>query len=595
LEEQGIFSELKRRRVFRVVGMYAVVSFVLLQIGDVAFEPLGLPAGSQRLLIVLLALGFPIVTILAWVFDITPAGIVRTDNEPEAAGSPAASSGATVDRLIIVGLIAVVIVLIWDPLMPWESSDPSSDALEEDPDISMETADASVAVLSFKSLSLAAEDAYFADGMAAEIQSVLTRIPDIRTVSGAGVLRGDGIQADLHAVGNRLGVAYLLEGSVRKSREDVRIMVQMVRVSDGRLVWSETYQQKVDDVFAIQDRIAETVAIRLQSTLYREGISARARARTENAEAYDRYLTALHYKPSDWDLVAEYAEKAVDADPGFGQAYALAARAYLTRLGGQIPAARAYPAARAAIDMALKLDPDDPESLLMLGHLERAAGNYAEAEHLYRSVKASSPNMVSTDLANLLQLLGRIEESLDEYERSRRLDPSSGGSFYAMTLVSAGRTNDALAWVEQELSIAQHSGFELYLRCFQALLLAEQGQGVSLEPLDELLQLVSLDEYSTLGFLAYTLARAGRTEEAERISRQLQLRSERNYVSPVANLYGVMGLGDHDRFFFWLNRCIDEQVLLVTTLVSASPLMDSFRDDPRFDAALDRMNLLSDT
>jgi TolB-like protein len=243
-DEESLFSELRRRRVVRVVGMYAVGAFVLLQIGDVAFDPLGLPAGSQRLLIILLIIGFPIAAVLGWIFDITPEGIVRTTRTTGEASPGAASlGGATLDRLIIVGLIGLVAVLIWDPPMPWDSTESAEPPVREvstDPDTTQAGGE-SVAVLAFKSLSPVAEDAYFAEGMATEIKSVLTRIPDIRTVSGS---RGSsGAEADPRALGKQLGVAYLLDGSVRKSDDTVRITAQMTRVSDGRLVWTETYEQ----------------------------------------------------------------------------------------------------------------------------------------------------------------------------------------------------------------------------------------------------------------------------------------------------------------------------------------------------------------
>ena len=602
-DDESLFSELRRRRVVRVVGMYAVGAFVLLQIGDVAFEPLGLPAGSQRLLIILLIIGFPIAAVLGWIFDITPEGIVRTKRtEGETSSAAINPGGATVDRLIIVGLVGLVAVLIWDPPMPWESAEPDESPAPLSTEMSAEmsaepatiqTADDSVAVLAFKSLSPVAEDAYFAEGMATEIKSVLTRIPDIRTVSGSR--NPSGADADPRTLGKRLSVAYLLDGSVRKSEDTVRITAQMTRVSDGRLVWTETYEQTVDDIFAIQDEIAETVAISLRSTLYREGISARARGRTLNPAAYDHYLTALFYRSLRWDLVDEYTAQAIDADPAFGQAHALRARAYLTRLGGQIPATQAFPIARSSVERALRTDPDDPETLLMLGHLERAAGNYGEAERIYRSVKASSPNVISTDLANLLQLLGRLDESVDEYQRSRRLDPTAGTTFYVMAMVSSGRIQQALDLLQHDLSVIQQPLTKVHFQCFHAMLSAFGGERVSDSLLDELIGAVPEDSYATLGYLIYTLAISGRREDAEKLLISVEERARRNYVSPILPLYGAMGLEESDRFFVWLNRCIDEQVLMVTSLVMSSPLLDPFRDDPRFDAALDRLSLLGDS
>ncbi len=561
--ERNFFTELKRRRVFRVIGMYAVASFVLLQIGDVAFEPLGLPAGSQRFLIILLAVVFPLAVMLAWIFDITPDGIVKTaEREVSASGTPWVNP--RLDWTIIALLVTVIVYLIWDPDLLSQSGELDVvSAQRPAPADRAAVRNNSVAVLKFSSLSPDPADAYFADGMAAEIQSVLARIPDLRTVAISASRRLGDSELDDPALGERLGVGYLLHGSVRKADDDIRIMVQLVRATDGQQVWSETYQRKVDDVFAIQDLIAEMVARRLKSTLYREGISATARDRTDNFDAYNHYLTALYYQPTGrWDLVADYARRATVADPTFQSAHALLARAYLTRLGGRIPAAQAYPTARGAVETALSLNPDDPEALLLLGRLERAAGNYRAAESVYRNVKAIAPNLISTDLANLLQMLGRLDE--------------------------------AIVLLNKELMLAQNPGQKIFLRCNRALILAQTGAIAAIEPLDELIKAVPQDEYNSRGYLAYSLSKAGRLPEAERIVADLENRARTNYVSPNAMFYATLGLADRDRIFFWLDQAINEKVFLVTVLLRTSPIVDSIRNDPRFEAALDRIGLLRD-
>ena len=281
-------------------------------------------------------------------------------------------------------------------------------------------------------------------------------------------------------------------------------------------------------------------------------------------------------------------------DPTFQSAHALLARAYLTRLGGRIPAAQAYPTARGAVETALSLDPDDPQALLLLGRLERAAGNYRSAETVYRNVKAIAPNLISSDLANLLQMLGRLDEALIEYERSWLLDPSAGGPFFAMALVAAGRTDEAVAQLDKELLLAKNPNRKIFLRCYRALLLAVAGDIAAIEPLDELLEAVPLREYVNRGYLAYILSRAGRLPEAESIVADLENRARTNYVSPTALFYAAIGLANHDRTFFWLDQAIEEKVFLVIILLRTSPIVNHIRNDPRFEEALDRVGLLRD-
>lgn len=575
-------QELLQRRVIRVISMYLVAAFVLLQIGDVSFEPLGLPDWSQKFLIVILALGLPLVAVIAWIFDLTSDGVVRTSRQ--STEIERLKSGRKLDLVIIIALLAAFgFYLSRDFLVGQSATNPFDQATV--------TIDRSVAVLPLKSIGL--DGLYFADGMTEELVGTLAAIPDLRVIAANSSSQMDTVNLSDSELGRILNVAHLVKGSVRRANDNVRVALQLVRVADDKVLWTQTFESGLDDVFSIQDEISAKVATSLQSTLYRAALQQRAANRTDNMAAYDAYLMALHFRGVDWSATLEHAQNAARLDPDFVSAQTLIAQAYMTRVGGTLPGMQAYPAARTAVGTALALDPNYAPALIVQAHIERQNRDYVAAEALFRRAKALSPNQSSSDLANLLQMLGRLNEALEEYRRSQALDPFSSG-FYTDALCADGSFEQAIAMTEatlslrpdrvQRLSMAQLAVWHTFLgntedaSSWVDQSLSSQGPNVPL--------------FS--GYIAYALARLGRTTEAQEIINKLEARADRQYVSPVALFWAYFGKGDLDRTFTWLDRAVAENVYLITMIMRTSKLLDELRDDPRFDAALDRLNLLVD-
>ncbi|MEH6570872.1 MAG: hypothetical protein V7709_17455 [Halioglobus sp.] len=577
--ETSFFQELSRRRVIRVLSVYLATSFVLLQVADVTFEPLGLPLWSMRALIVLLLLGGPVVAVLSWVFDITPEGVVRT-------AAPAADevlrlrTGRKIDGVVIAALLVVITSLVTQGYFVTPSAQVSLAA----------SSDRSVAVLPFTNIGTVADSKYFAEGLSVELINTLSMIPDLRVSSGNSSLALN-TQMNNADIGKTLKVAHLVRGSVRKANDLIRVSVNVVRVADDTVVWTNTFEHALEDVFALQDEISRDIAISLKSTLYTHVLVQMAQARTHNVQAYDVYLTALHHRRAHrWAKALEYAKRAIELDPQYTAAYALAARTYLTRLGGEIPAAQAYPEARRLVSTALALEPAYAPAIIVMALLERSAGNFVESERLFREVKSIAPGIATQDLANLLISQGRLDEALEEYRRSYDLDPL-GTTFYTSALVDAGDYEEAVRVINISIELGEGSQDPSgYLE--KAYILVHKGD------IEEASRLVDLglpylnSSYTTaMGRVAYLLSRVGREEEARVIVAGIEARAADQYISPAGPFYAYAGLNDADKAFEWLDKVIDESVYLIIVGLLTSPRYDGLRLDPRFDVALARLGL----
>ena len=291
---QRWFAELRRRKVFRVAGVYLVVAWLTIQVADAVFEPLGLPVWTLKLVIVLAALGFPVACALAWAFDVTAQGIERTPALPGAAPAPEPLPASA------------------PPVPPLP---PGAAPLA-----------ASVAILPFADMSPARDHEYFCDGIAEEIMNALCCVRGLRVASRTSAFQYKGISADVREIGKALGVGAVLEGSVRKAGDRVRITAQLVSAADGYHLWSESYDRQLEDVFAIQSDIAQRLVRALRGALTPSENALLERGGTRNAEAYDLYLRGQQLLREYSDGAAAAAiplfRGAVERDPQFAQAHA---------------------------------------------------------------------------------------------------------------------------------------------------------------------------------------------------------------------------------------------------------------------------------
>lgn len=276
---KGLFKELKRRNVFKVAVAYAVVAWVLAQAADLLLRTFGAPEGFLKGFYIILALGFPLALFLAWAFEMTPEGVKTTR---AAARSPSAGprKGQAINKVIAVGLILALGFIAYDKLF---SPDSVKDA---------RAAQASIAVLPFVNMSNDPNQEYFSDGISEELLNVLAKIPEMEVAGRTSSFAFKGKNPSFAEIGQALGVANVLEGSVRKQGERVRITAQLIRTSDGFHVWSETYDRTLDDIFAVQDEIASAIVKELKVRILGAGLPS-AQNRNVSAAAHNDYLLGL--------------------------------------------------------------------------------------------------------------------------------------------------------------------------------------------------------------------------------------------------------------------------------------------------------------
>ncbi|MGB5212009.1 MAG: hypothetical protein WBN31_09850 [Gammaproteobacteria bacterium] len=426
----SLVSELKRRNVFRVAVLYGIVAWVLIQIVDVVMPRLGIPEWGVTLVIVLLAIGLPIALIFAWAFELTPDGIKRTrEVDPDVSVTP--DTGHKLNHLIIGVLGIAVAYLLVDKFFLEDTTDtgsgPSQAQLGEMPSLT------SIAVLPFVDMSPDKDQEYFTDGISEELLNLLAKIQDFKVAGRTSSFAFKNKNEDLRVIGEKLGVATILEGSVRKQKDQIRVTAQLVKVDDGYHLWSETYDRELDDVFAIQDEIATEVVSALKHKLLgAEDKAVLASApRTQKPEAYTAYLRGKHVmrvrNEENLYLALREFRHATGVDPDFAPAWAGVANAYTLLANYEYrPATEVLPLASDAVDRALVLDPQLSEAWAAKGLLlmQDDRGSEDTVAVLEKAV-ALNPSDAQTLmwLGTELRSAGRYEEANATLARAYQVDP----------------------------------------------------------------------------------------------------------------------------------------------------------------------------
>jgi TolB-like protein/Flp pilus assembly protein TadD len=434
-----LLHELKRRRVFRVAGIYGVVAWVVGQVADVIFPALQLPEWTITFVVALLILGFPVAMIFAWVFDIGPQGIERTEPLAErVAGMP------NLERAGYILLLVVAMGVLGYLLYP-RIDGPDEGAARD-----------SIAVLPFTNLSEDPSNEYFSDGMSEELLNLLAKVPNLRVAARTSSFAYRDSNLDVREVARQLGVATVLEGSVRRAGSKVRITAQLIDAESGYHLWSQTYDRELEDIFAVQDEISTQIVQALRVTLGAEEempIIARAAPPTDNVQAYQAYLQARHqWKRRGAEALAnaiELLEEALALDPEFARAYAALAAAYVVYPGyAQVDAEDWNRKASEAAMQALARDPNLAEAHAVLAELDMEAGNWTDAEAAFYFATNLDPNDATARhwYSLLLRRAGRLKKSLEVAQEALRLDPASpvANNNLAETYMTLGYDEQAL-------------------------------------------------------------------------------------------------------------------------------------------------------
>jgi TolB-like protein/Flp pilus assembly protein TadD len=461
---QIFFAELKRRHVFKVAAVYSAVAFAVLEAADIVFPRIGLPDWTVTFVVALVAAGLPIAIVLAWAFDSTPGGVKRTD--PAASGELEAIVALPRGRRWPTGLLALAAVLMLSGGVWWVLRDGGPSATDAGDSMVAQ----SVAVLPFVDMS--GESEYLGDGMAETLINALTRIEGLQVAARTSAFAFKGKNEDVRVIGEKLGVGAVLEGSVQRAGDRIRVTAQLIDASNGFHLWSNNFDRDVNDVFAVQDEVARAVVEALQIELLEGGGRPIVEQGTRDLAAYNAYLKGrFHWnKRTDQDLIqaATYFEEAIATDSSYALAWAALAETYLlyvpseydvTVIPWQVALQRAEDAAR----KALSLDDGLAEGHTALAAILEKRSRWEEAGEEYRRALASNPRYPTARqwYGTYLLKLGRAEEGLAQLKRAEELDPLSLviGVEVAELLDAVGRTEEAAAQIEKVL--AAHPGAQL--------------------------------------------------------------------------------------------------------------------------------------
>jgi TolB-like protein/Flp pilus assembly protein TadD len=417
-------TELNRRKVLRTLGAYAVAVFVVLQLMDAAVEPLRLPEWLPTLLVIILILGFPLVFILAWYFDITSDGIKKTRTDSILTGT----QNALLFSMMMLGVFG-----LGYGFYGYYSNVFTSDSLVGAQSLASQQREFvapqnSIAVLPFADLSEDGSQGYFSDGIAEEILNVLAKVKGLHVAARTSSFAFREPDKDIREIGRLLNVSTVLEGSIRKSGDRIRLTAQLINVEDGYHIWSNSFDRELDDVFAIQDEVASAIASALVDSF--SGLEQKPASRTSDLAAFEAYRTGrLHWwrrSPDELQKAITLFANALEHDPAFAPAYAAMADSWLLlSMYGNLTNMKATERAMPMIEKALEIDPGSSEAFAALGLARWQIGQRDAAESALRqSIKLNDDYIPAyLWLGGLLGELGRLPEQRQVLEQAMLLDP----------------------------------------------------------------------------------------------------------------------------------------------------------------------------
>jgi len=436
--------ELRRRNVLRMAVLYVVAAWLIMQVAEVIIDLAKLPDWIGTTTLWLLAVGFPIALIFSWFYELTSEGI-SLEKDVAAAESITHVTGRRMDFIVISLLCAGLILFAYDK---WWIGPP---------------AEKSIAVLAFENMSADPDQEYFSDGISEELLNLLARIPELTVISRASSFSFKGQDIPIPKVAEQLNVAHVLEGSVRKAGNRVRITAQLIEARTDSHLWSETYDRELEDVFAVQDEISAAIVVALKEQLGLQAEVVPRLAVTANSEAHDAYLRGRYLvvqrTPASIEGAVREFEEAITLDPDYALAHAELALAALVGIQyGGLSVTKAISRAAPHAERAMALDPSLAEAHAATGYLLNFQWKREEALTHYKQAIQINPNYSAAHnlMGNLLSQLGLYNQSFAVHEMSLRLDPLSVRAMnnYVISLIARNRLAEADRELEKFASIA---------------------------------------------------------------------------------------------------------------------------------------------
>jgi len=602
----SFLRELKRRNVFRVGAAYLAGSWLLIEVAGTLFPAFGIPDWGIRFMVFVFALGFVPALVFSWVYELTPDGLKR-DKDVERAVPPTHKTGKKLDRIIIAILVLALGYFaldkfVFEPAPVARTADTAAGTRAEpaaEQHREPVLADKSIAVLPFTNMGPEPAEEYFSDGLTEELIGALAKVDGLRVTSRTSAFAFKGVNLDIRDIGERLDVTTVLEGSVRREQNHVRVTAQLINAQDGYHLWSESYDYELKSVLLLQETISRAIVGALRVQLSPKA-DAQLRADADvNPEAYDLYLKGRYYwarfTTGGVQQSIESFQKAIAIEPDYAPPHAGLANAFsFAGYFGVMPPREAYPRSILEADIALTLDPESSEALVARGmaclvyewDLDCARDKLRLAVEL-------SPNFSMAHWAYTEYLMVvNPSAALDSALRALALDPLSLPIMNLVAFTYLDRQMFAEAIRMDEEMIAMDSTFAA----------AHWNLGI-IHTLHERYEqaeaaLAKAVEYSgglpsSLAMQAYACARSGDDARALEILAELESRKDsaaRGYVAPVLIAHVYEGLGNTEAAINWLEQAVIERDGWLVFL-NAYPRFESLRGEPRFQDIIDRVGL----
>jgi adenylate cyclase len=544
----SFFHELKRRNVFKVGIAYVIVAWIVLQVADVILNNLDAPGWVFKVILLVLCAGLPVIVLFSWVFDWTPEGLKRTDQL-------------------------------------------GSDSIVKAPNSSVVPSGASVAVLPFVNMSGDPDNEYFSDGLTEELLNVLANISSLKVAARTSSFHFKGQTGDIADIARRLGVASVLEGSVRQSGSRVRITCQLINAIDGYHLWSETFDRELDDIFAVQDEISSAVANALKVKLFDRDVDQRVIGGTTNAEAFQAFLLGVHYRnrgdnEDTLRAAIEAFQQAIELDPGYAKAYIGLARAWNhMALNSFVSYEEGVGNMEVGVTNARELAPRLAEGYLVLGQQQffHEQDLHGANEAFNTALELNPGNVeVQIEYSRIRCYQGYYDEGIASARMALELDPASlfANHFLGHILYFSQQYDEAIRALRHTLEMEPQYPKPRY---FISLAMFWQGDAeaaweeIQQEPLQWMKWTAS----------AVILHRLGRTEEAEANLAKLSEEEDQEFAT-IQRAAIFAQWGDREMAFRNLDLAIKYRDPGLTQML-VDPLLDPLRDDPRFTKLLENL------
>lgn len=586
----NFFAELKRRNVLRAAAFYAASAWLLVQVATQVFPFFHIAEWVVRWIVIAAAIGFPFAMTFSWLYEWTPQGIQR-ESEIPSNESITRQTGKKLDRWIIAVLALAVVLLLTNQFML--RKDAQTAAVAAIPE-------KSIAVLPFDNLSRDPENAYFSEGIQDEILTRLAKVADLKVISRTSTQRFKSAPSDLRDIAKQLGVMHILEGSVQKANDQVRVNVQLINTATDAHLWADTYDRKLTDIFAVESEIAKSIADTLRVKLNSSAEHVLASRPTENPEAHELYLKGRYFwnrrTGENLQKAADYFQQAIGKDPRYALAYSGLADCHVLlpaypELGSnprdELP--KALEAARKAVE----LDDTLGEAHTSLARALASSLQLSAAMSEFQRAIELNPNYATAHqwFGECLQSQGRVEEALAELKRAQELDPLSLiiNAVLGFAFDTVGKSDEAITQLHKTIEIdpsfanahgmlgnvLEHRG-----QLKEAILEYEKCSiSLGADPID-------------LAQLAAAYFRAGRKAEAQQLWDKLKSLSERQYVPAYSMAVVQLALGNNDEAIRLLEKSYEDHAPFDSAdlgWILVDHRLDSLRNDPRFKKLITRI------